>query len=74
MSFKGLTFIRQWAKDHIYKPRILGTPPSTAPVLAASLRQEADSAEVELKEIEDEVGDVEKKIGKLLEGRRLDRN
>jgi hypothetical protein len=33
MSFKGLAFVRQWAKEHIYKPRVLGEPQRSQPPL-----------------------------------------
>jgi hypothetical protein len=72
MSFKGLAFIRQWAKEHIYKPRILGEPQRSAPDLAEAFRKDATSAQVKLEEVEDEVGPLEKGIGKLMDGRPLD--
>lgn len=28
MSFKGLAFIRRWAKEYIDKPRVFGEPRS----------------------------------------------
>jgi hypothetical protein len=72
MSFKGLAFIRQWAKEHIYKPRVLGEPRRSAPDLAKAFRKDARSAQVKLDEVEDEVGPLEKGIGKLMDGRPLD--
>ena len=72
MSFKGLAFIRQWAKEHIYKPRIQGEQQETAPILAESFRQDASSAQVKLDEVEEEVGDLEKAMKEALVGRRLD--
>ena len=30
MSFKGLVFIRRWAKEYIDKPRVLGEPQRSA--------------------------------------------
>ncbi|EHK53452.1 hypothetical protein MAXJ12_30072 [Mesorhizobium alhagi CCNWXJ12-2] len=42
MSFKGLVFIRQWAKKYIYKARVLGEPQRSAPELAeASAKTQA---------------------------------
>ena len=52
MSFKGLAFIRQWAKEHIYKPRVLGEPQRSAPDLAEAFRKDATSAQVKLEEVE----------------------
>lgn len=72
MSFKGLVFIRQWAKENIYKPRVLGEPQRSAPYLAEAFRKDARSAQVRLDEVEDEVGPVEKAIGKLMDGRPID--
>jgi hypothetical protein len=40
MSFKGLDFIRQWAKEHIYKARVLGQSPRSAPDLAETFRKD----------------------------------
>jgi hypothetical protein len=72
MSFKGLDFIRQWAKEHIYKARVLGEPQRSAPDLAKAFRKDASSAQVTLEEVEEEVGPLEKGIGKLMDGRPLD--
>jgi hypothetical protein len=71
VSFKGLTFIRQWAKEHIYKPRVLGEPQRSTPDLAKAFRKDASSAQVELEEVEAEVGPLEQGIGKMMDGRPL---
>jgi hypothetical protein len=71
MSFRGLHFIRQWAKEHIYKARVLGQPQRSAPDLAEAFRKEARSAQVKLEEVEEEVGPLEKGIEKLMDGRPL---
>jgi hypothetical protein len=39
--------------------------------LAETFRKDASSAQVELKEVEEEVGPLEKGIGKLMDGRPL---
>jgi hypothetical protein len=72
MSFKGLTFIRQWAKEHIYKPRVLGEPQRSAPDLAEAFRKDARTAQVKVEEVEQEVGRLEKGIRKLMDGRPID--
>jgi hypothetical protein len=72
VSFKGLAFLRQWAKEHIYKPRVLGELQSSASDLAEAFRKDARSAQVALDEVEDEVGPLEKGIAKLMDGRPLD--
>jgi hypothetical protein len=72
MSFKGLVFIRQWAKESIYKARVLGEPHRSAPELAEAFRKDARLAQVKLEEVEEEVGPLEKGIGKLMGGRPLD--
>jgi hypothetical protein len=56
MSFKGLAFIRQWAKEHIYKPRVLGEQLGSASDLAEAFRKDARSAQVKIEEVEEEVG------------------
>jgi hypothetical protein len=72
MSFKGLDFIRQWAKEHIYKARVLGQSPRSAPDLAETFRKDARSAQVNIEEVEEEVAPLEKGIEKLMDGRPLD--
>ena len=72
MSFRGLDFVRQWVKEHIYRPRVRGAVPQPAPVLAETLKREVQTAPIELREIEEEVGSVEAAIGKALEGRPVE--
>ncbi len=72
MSFKGLAFIRQWAKEHIYKPRVLGERLGSAPDLAEAFRKDARAAQVKLGEVEEEVGPLEQGIRKLMDGRPID--
>ena len=72
MSFQGLEFIRQWVTEHIHRPRIKGSVPSPAPVLAENLKQDVRAAPVDLQEIEEEVGSVEVAIEKALEGRPVE--
>jgi len=72
MSFRGLEFVRQWVKEHIYRPRVRGSVPPSAPVLAETLKQEVQTAPIELREIEEEVGSIEAAIGKALEGRPVE--
>ncbi|HEV2898455.1 MAG TPA: hypothetical protein VGX71_11595 [Pseudaminobacter sp.] len=72
MSFKGLAFIRQWAKEHIYKPRILGEPERSVPALVNRFRKDASAAQVELEDVEEEVGSVEKGVEDALQGRPLE--
>ena len=71
MSFRGLEFIRQWVTQHIYRPRIKGSVPSPAPVLAEILKHDVKAAPVDLQEIEEEVGSVEVALEKALEAGRL---
>ncbi len=71
MSFKGLNFIRQWTKVNIYKPRVRGLPQPTAPALAETCREDATSAKIEIQEVEEEIGGLEKGMEKLLEGSPL---
>ena len=72
MSFRGLEFVRQWVKEHIYRPRITGSAPTSAPVLAETLKREVQTAPIELREIEEEVGSVEAAIEKALKGRPME--
>jgi hypothetical protein len=46
--------IRQWAKEHIHKPRVLGEQLRSAPDLAEAFRKDARSAQVKLAEVEEE--------------------
>ena len=72
MSFKGLDFIRQWVKEHIYKPRVKGSAPRPTPALVATFREDVKSSAVEIEEVEEEVGSVETAIDKALKGRPLE--
>jgi hypothetical protein len=47
-------------------------PQRPAPELAKTFRKDARSAQVKLEEVEEEVGPLEKGIGKLMDGRPLD--
>ena len=67
MSFKGLVFIRQWAKKYIYKARVLGEPQRSAPELAEAFRKDASLAQVKLEQVEEEVGLLEMMDGRSLE-------
>ena len=54
------------------KPRVVGEQQWPALALAEAFRKDARSAQVKLEEVEEEVGPLEKGIGKLMDGRPLD--
>jgi hypothetical protein len=71
MSFQALNFIRAWAREHIYKPRVRGARDASAEKLGDDLRHDARLAAIPVSDIEDEIGDIDRGINDMLGGRPL---
>ena len=69
MSARGLDFIRHWTENNIDLNLRFRAGEVRARVLAAACRLDARAALVGLQEIEDEVGELEEAIARLLETR-----
>jgi hypothetical protein len=66
MSLRGLRFAQRWAEEHIDPSWNLPYWDKRVQVLAAACRLDARSERIGLQEIQDEIGDLEEAIARML--------
>ena len=69
MSLRGLTFVRQWIASNVDLTFTHPYATKRAQVLALACKQEAATKRIGLQEIEDETGDLEEAMMRLLHTR-----
>jgi hypothetical protein len=66
MSLRGLRFAQRWAEKNIDPTWSYPYRDKRAQVLAAACRLDASAEKIGLQEIEDEIGDLEEAIARML--------
>jgi hypothetical protein len=69
MSIRGLEFMRAWTIKNVDLRMVYLGEEQRAHVLAAACRLDADGAEIELSEIESEIGNLEGALRGMIDGR-----
>ncbi len=69
MSRRGLSFVRKWTEANVDLDLAYFYADKRARVLAAACRLDAEAAQIGLQEIEDEIGDLEAAITRMLSTR-----